>query len=150
MESLDKGYVAHTPIDVKHFPMTSRLNIPFTFEFSYHAFSTKKNHGVMRLPQYSNDEIFDKLDHAMFKILSRDNVKNLILTNNGIKFLVATKDQHIGFVIAAAFNNNIYNFSLITAFKLKNNQYQRAAYSQSNNNEYHILIETNEDGSRCS
>lgn len=150
MESLDKGYVGYTPIDHKHFPMTSRLNIPFVFEFSYHAFSVKKNHGVMRLLQYTNDEIFDKLDHIMFKILSRNNTKNLILNNHNIKFLAATKDQQIGFIIAAEFNNDVFKFSLITAFKLKNNQYQRVVNSQFNNNEYHILIEADKDESYCS
>lgn len=105
MESLNHGYKARTPIDLSHFPLTQQLKIPFSFEFSFHAFSTKKNHGVMRIPQYNNNEIFNKLDHAMFKILSRSTHFNKIKQLNGkeIKYSVFTKDKHILFVLRCKF-----------------------------------------------
>lgn len=148
MESLNHGYKAHTPIDLNHFPLTQKLKIPFSFEFSFHAFSTKKNHGVMKLHQYSNNEILDKLDHAMFKILSRQSLKAKIENLNGksIKFEVITKDKQIIFVLAAEYINDVFNFSLITTYPLSKNQFNKATNNKiSNRGSQFIQIESEND-----
>lgn len=130
-------------------PNSYNLNDKIKFNITYHSLDKSKKHGL-KLIKYTEEEVWKKLDAAVYKILSRPNLYKLLISNT--KFSVITKDKQCLFVIAGEQNKETDEiiFVVISSYHLTNTQYYEHSHNQTSidskgSKSYNIMIDEESD-----